>query len=114
MASPKVPRRPAKCRMQPSSWSRRARPSVSHSGSLGLTYSYIGAYKVTVPAGTYDAALIKWTYNGSVGPANIEDTQYRFLAEDVGVVASVDKKDISAMLIYNDHSKYGKVLVSRN
>ena len=87
---------------------------LSHQGSMDVTYSYIGAYTVTVPAGTYDAALIKWTYTGSVGPANIEDTQYRFLAEDVGIVASVDKKDITAMLVYNDQSKFGKVLVKAN
>lgn len=83
---------------------------VSHEGSLDLTYSYVGAFEVTVPAGTYEAALIKWDYKGKVGPASIEDTQYRFLANNVGVVAMIDKKDISAMLVYQDHSKYGKVL----
>lgn len=87
---------------------------LTHSGSLDLTYSYIGAYEVTVPAGTYQAALVKWDYQGSVGPASIEDTQYRFLAEGVGVVATIDKKDISAMLIYHNDSKYGKVLVKAN
>ncbi len=45
---------------------------VSHSGSLDLDYSYVGAYKVTVPAGSYDAALLKWDYEGSVGPASVE------------------------------------------
>ena len=84
--------------------------TVSHSGSLDLTYSYVGAYEVTVPAGTYQAALIKWEYDGDVGPASIKDTQYRFLAEGVGVVAMVEKKNISAMLVYHDHTKYGKVL----
>lgn len=87
---------------------------LTHQGSLDVTYSYVGAYSVTVPAGTYDAALIKWQFKGSVGPANIEDTQYRFFAEGVGMVASVDKKDITAMLVYNDQSKFGKVLVSKN
>jgi len=84
---------------------------LTHQGSLDVTYSYVGAYTVTVPAGAYEAALIKWHYTGSVGPANIEDTQYRFFADGVGIVASVDKKDITAMLVYNDHSKFGKVLV---
>lgn len=87
---------------------------LTHQGSLDVTYSHLGAYTVTVPAGTYDAALIKWHYTGSVGPANIEDTQYRFFAEGAGIVASVDKKDITAMLVYNDHSKFGKVLVKMN
>jgi hypothetical protein len=87
---------------------------VTYSGSLDLTYSYIGAYEVTVPAGTYETALIKWDYKGKVGPASIEDTQYRFLAEGVGVVAMIDKKNISAMLVYHDNSKYGKVLMKSN
>lgn len=84
---------------------------VSHTGSLNLEYSYVGAYKVTVPAGSYDAALLKWVYDGSVGPATVKDTQYRFVAKDVGIVASVDKKKISALLLYHDNSNTGKVLV---
>jgi hypothetical protein len=83
---------------------------VSHSGSLNLEFSYIGAYKVTVPAGSYDAALLKWVYDGSVGPASVKDTQYRFVAKDVGIVASIEKKRISALLLYHDNSNTGRVL----
>ena len=83
---------------------------VSYEGSLHLTYSYIGAFKVSVPAGEYEAALIKWDFKGKVGPASIEDTQYRFLANDVGAVAMIEKKNISAFLVYQDDSKFGKVL----
>lgn len=83
---------------------------VSHSGSLDLEYSYVGAYKVTVPAGSYDAALLRWVYDGSVGPASVDDTQYRFIAKDVGIVASVEKKKISALLLYHDNSNTGRVL----
>jgi hypothetical protein len=84
---------------------------VSHSGSLDLEYSYIGAYKVTVPAGSYEAALLRWDYDGSVGPASVQDTQYRLVAKDVGVVASIDKKKISALLLYHDNSSTGRVLL---
>jgi hypothetical protein len=83
---------------------------VSHSGSLNLEYSYIGAYQVTVPAGSYDAALLRWVYDGSVGPASVQDTQYRFVAKDVGIVASIEKKKISALLLYHDNSNTGRVL----
>lgn len=83
---------------------------LKHSGKLDLTYDYMGAYDVTVPAGSYQAALIKWTYKGKIGPADVDDTQYRFAADDVGMVASIDKKDISALFIYRDDSKSGKVL----
>jgi hypothetical protein len=83
---------------------------VSHKGTLEVTYSYLGAYKVTTPAGAYDAALIRWTYKGKVGPATVDDTQYRFFAENVGMVASVEKLDVSALLVYQSHKKVGKLL----
>jgi hypothetical protein len=83
---------------------------VEHEGTLDVTYSYIGAYQITTPAGSYDAALIKWAYSGKVGPASVEDTQYRFFADQVGMVASVDKLDVSAFLLYKKHTKFGKVL----
>lgn len=84
---------------------------LDHQGTLNLTLTYVGAYKVTVPAGTYDAALLLWSYNGSVGPASIEDIQARFVAPGVGMVAAAERRDISAMLVYNDDSKIGRVLV---
>jgi hypothetical protein len=83
---------------------------LEHTGNVDLAYSYLGEYKVTVPVGSYSAALIKWSYEGRVWLANIEDTQYRFVTPDVGIVASIDKEDISALLIYQDHSKTGLVL----
>ncbi len=86
---------------------------VSHKGSLDVTYSYLGAYKVTTPAGAYDAALIRWTYKGKVGPAKVEDTQYRFFAENVGMLASVDQLEVSALLVYQNHTKFGKVLAQK-
>ena len=86
--------------------------SLEHKGKVDLTFSYVGAYKVTVPAGTFDAALLVWQYKGKVGPANIEDIQARLVAPRAGMVAMAGKRDIAAMLIYNDHSKIGKVLQS--
>jgi hypothetical protein len=83
---------------------------VNHRGSLDITYSYIGAYRITVPAGTYDTVLIKWDYKGSVGPASIKLTEYRFIAPGAGMVAMVESRQISAMLIYNDKRKLGKLM----
>ncbi len=85
---------------------------VTHSGSLNVTYTYIGTYRVKVPAGTYDTALIRWDYSGKVGPATIKDSQYRFLAPKAGMVAMIQIRSISAMLVYNDHTKRGKLLQS--
>jgi hypothetical protein len=83
---------------------------LEHKGTINLTFTYVGAYKATVPAGTFDAALLRWEYKGKVGPASIEDIQARFVAPDVGLVAMADKRDIATMLVYNDHSKVGKIL----
>ena len=65
---------------------------------------------MTVPAGSYSAALIKWSYRGKIWLADVEDTQYRFVTPDAGIVASIDKEDVSALLVYQDHSKTGLVL----
>lgn len=86
---------------------------VNHKGSLDITYTYIGAYKVTVPAGTYDTVLIKWHYEGSVGPASVEQTEYRFIAPGAGMIAMVESRHISAMLIYNDRTRLGKLMQAK-
>ncbi len=52
-------------------------------------------------------------YDGKVGPARVKDDQYWFFADGVGPVARIDKKDISAMLVYRDKSKVAGVLVER-
>src|SRR4030095_14972227 len=84
--------------------------SVSHSGTLDVAYSYLGTFRVTVPAGTFDAVLVKSSYNGKIGPATIKESQYRFLAPNVGMVAMIQIRSISDFLVYNDHSKRGKLL----
>jgi hypothetical protein len=86
---------------------------LEHQGSLDVTLTYVGAYRVTVPAGTYDAALLRWTFNGKIGPATVEDTQARFVAPNVGMVAAAEKRDVAAFLIYNDNTKVGKVLAQQ-
>lgn len=86
---------------------------VTHEGILDVNYRYIGAYKVKVPAGSFDAILVKWTFKGKVGPASVDDTQYRFFAPDAGIVAAVEQLDVSAMLLYNRHKKVAKVLAGK-
>ncbi len=85
----------------------------TYEGSLDVNYRYIGAYKVKVPAGSFDTVLIKWTFKGKVGPASVVDYQYRFFAPDVGIVAAVEQLDVSAFLIYNHHEKVARVLTSK-
>jgi hypothetical protein len=81
-----------------------------HRGHLKLHHSYLGAFEVKVPAGTYRASLIRWEDTGSVGPADFEDRYYRFFAKDVGIVALVDKKNLTAFWLYEERSKEGEVL----
>jgi hypothetical protein len=88
--------------------------TVTHTGSLTLIVTYLGRYQVTVPAGTYPAALIKWQYDGQVGPATVSDVEYRFFADGVGPVAAIDKQDVSAFLVYNNATKFGKVLAAKS
>ncbi len=85
---------------------------IAHSGSLAAHYRDLGGFRVKVPAGTFDARLIKVTYNGKVGPATIYDSSWALYAQGVGPVALVNYKDISAFLIYNKDERYGAVLKS--
>ncbi len=84
---------------------------VKHSGHLALNLSYLGTFEMNLPFGKHEAVLIKSAYKGKVGPAKLDDTQYRFFAKDVGIVAMVERKDISAFLVYRDKEKVGKLLI---
>jgi hypothetical protein len=89
-----------------------SRPDVqSHSGKLNIEFTYVGAFRLHVPAGTIDAILIKTHLTGKVGPANIQDTIYRFFAKNSGPVAAVEANDVSAMFVYHEKTRVGKVLV---
>jgi hypothetical protein len=41
-----------------------------YSGSINGTYTYVGTYQVTVPAGTFPAVLLRVNCQGKVGPAH--------------------------------------------
>ena len=86
---------------------------LTHEGWLDVVYRYLGAYRLKVPAGTYDTVLIKSTFNGEIGPATVDDTQYRFFARGTGMVATVEQRDVSAFLVYRPHTEVAKVLVTK-
>jgi hypothetical protein len=79
-------------------------------GKLNATYTYLGTYSVTVPAGTFPAILIRFAYKGKVGPADVVYTAWYFFARDVGLVAMVNLEDVSAFFIYHNDTTTGKVL----
>ena len=85
---------------------------IKYTGKMNSKITYLGAYQVKVPAGTFDAVLVKADFKLHVGPADVEDTQYTFFAQGVGKVAEIEALRISAALIYHSHSKTAKVLVS--
>ncbi len=81
---------------------------IKYTGKMNSTITYVGAYQVKVPAGSFEAILVKV----DVGPADVEDTQYTFFAKGVGKVAEIEALRVSAALIYHSHSKTAKVLVT--
>ncbi len=72
----------------------------------------MGTYRVTVPAGTYEAILVRLNYGGKVGPAHTDDTAYYFFAPRVGVVAMIAQEDVEAFWVIHFDSKAGKLLAS--
>jgi hypothetical protein len=84
-----------------------------YSGSVVGTYTYVGTYRVTVPAGTFPAVLFRVFCSGRVGPAHTVNTGYNFFAPGVGMVAMILQEDVSAFWIFNIDSTTGKVLMSK-
>ena len=84
-----------------------------YSGSLNGAYTYVGTYQLTVPAGTFNAVLLRVKCEGKVGPAHTHNTAYNFFAPGVGLVAMIMQEDVSAFWIYHIDSTIGKVLQSR-
>jgi len=84
-----------------------------YSGSLTGTYTYVGTYQVTVPAGTFPAVLFRVKCEGKVGPAHTRNTGYNFFAPGVGMVAMILEEDVTAFWLFNIDSTTGKVLMSR-
>ncbi|HEY8154924.1 MAG TPA: hypothetical protein VII72_12420 [Myxococcota bacterium] len=81
-----------------------------YAGSLTGTYTYVGNYQLTVPAGSFPALLIRLDYSGKVGPAHTQDTAYYFFAPGVGVVAMISQEDVEAYWIIHIDTTTGKVL----
>jgi len=84
-----------------------------YSGSVNGTYTYVGTYQVTVPAGTFEAVLFRVKCEGKVGPAHTQNTAYNFFVPGVGAVAMIMQEDVAAFWIFNIDSASGKVLSSR-
>jgi hypothetical protein len=84
-----------------------------YSGSINGTYTYLGTYQVTVPAGTFSAVLFRVKCEGKVGPAHTHNTGYNLFAPGVGMVAMILEEDVTAFWLFNIDSTTGKVLMSK-
>jgi hypothetical protein len=84
-----------------------------YSGVLSSTYTYVGTYQVRVPAGTYNAVLLRLKCEGKVGPAHTHDAAYYFFAPAKGMVAMISQEDATAFWIINIDTSSGRVLKSR-
>lgn len=83
---------------------------ITHQGELQVAHEYLGAFRLSVPAGNFDTLVTKSTFSGKVGPAKIEDVQYRFFARHVGLVATIENRHVSALLLYQSSTSITKVL----
>jgi hypothetical protein len=84
-----------------------------YSGTINGTYTYLGTYQVTVPAGTFPAVLFRVNCEGKVGPAHTQNTGYNFFAPGIGMVAMILEEDVTAFWLFNIDSTTGKVLMSK-
>src|SRR6266849_7333770 len=72
-----------------------------YSGSVNGSYTYVGTYQVTVPAGTFQAVLFRVYCEGKVGPAHTVNTGYNFFAPGIGMVAMILQEDVTAFWLFN-------------
>jgi hypothetical protein len=81
------------------------------SGKLQNDFTYLGTYRVKVPAGTYDAVLLRSKVDGKVGPARTQAVSYSLFSPGQGLVAMILQQNVTAFWIYNVNGAGGKVLV---
>jgi hypothetical protein len=117
-ANPFVPKgpRPGETRSHSQEVSVRYLEDISnqrHSGTLKSDYTYVGTYEVKIPAGTFDAILLRVKTDGKIGPAHTQNTSYNFFAPGVGPIAMILQSKVTAFWIYNIDSAGGKVLSRR-
>jgi hypothetical protein len=88
--------------------------TLKHEGGIEVTYRYLGVVKVTVPAGNFDAVLVRSIFKGRIGPATVADTQYRLFAKGVGMVATVERRDVTALVLYHAQTDISRLLVEKS
>jgi len=91
---------------------KASRPDeIEYEGTLAYTTRYVGAYRVTTPAGRFDARLLEHHYVMRIGPATAENHSYDLYADGVGAIAEVARESVSALWIYRRSSESARVLL---
>ncbi len=75
------------------------------------TYTYVGAYKATTPAGVSDTVLFRNDFKVFAGPVTVDDFRYAFYAKGVGKVAGIEHGYAVVLLLFRFNRKIPKVLV---
>ncbi|AOS43132.1 hypothetical protein Verru16b_00173 [Lacunisphaera limnophila] len=79
-------------------------------GRMTATCRYVGAWRVKVPAGEFDAVLIEQSFDVAIGPAKVSDVRHLFYARGAGVVAEVEAIRATALVVIRVREKSAKVL----
>jgi len=92
---------------------KQTKPDViEYNGKLQYSTTYIGAYRVSTPAGEFDARLLQHRYTMKLGPAKATYHSYTFYADGIGSVAEVNEQSVNAVLVYRRQSKSALVLLA--
>ena len=84
---------------------------IAYRGAMAATHRYVGAFRVRVPAGEFDAILIEDDYHLRIGPLKADDTRHIFYAKGVGIVAEVEGLHASALIVFRVKDDSAKVLL---
>jgi len=86
--------------------------TIAYEGELLSTKTYEGRFKITTPAGKFDAILISDDYEINIGAVNIKDKRYTFYAPNVGKVAEIDGFHVSAFIFFHKRRNEVKILMT--
>ena len=83
----------------------------SYTGHMSANHQYLGTWRIRVPAGDFQAVLIRDRYKLQAGPFKAEDERYAFYVRDLGLVAEVEGLRASALIVFRLQEESAKVLV---
>jgi len=83
---------------------------AKYSGSVRATYSNRGSYRIHTGAGVFPGSVVRVHYEGKLGPATMDDFDYRIYSADIGLLAIVTHDTLKAMLLLNRDTRMALLL----